>query len=148
MIRTVWLAAFCLASLGGLCASKVTASIYPSEESVPDQSQIQPVIGGSIVADTLTKADAAEVAPASETTGSLPLESNDVVAEKLQTPRSKHLSATNAHLKTVMLPKRRPKIRVAKSSSQDNTAIDSRSCAQGEGFSGFLKSLAGSPSCG
>ena len=84
MIRTIWLAAFCLAGLGGLCASKVTASIYPSEECAPEQVQVQPVLSDAIVQDTLTKGDKAEVteAPAADATSSLPIESNDVSAGK------------------------------------------------------------------
>ena len=148
MIRTIWLAAFCLAGLGGLCASKVTASIYPSEESVPDQSQIQPTVSDAIVVDTLTKADAAQVAPEAEATGSLPVESNDVVVEKPSTLRSKHLSVPNVHPKTVMLPRKRPKVRVAKNANQDNAAIDPKNCSQTDGLGGLLKTLAGSPHCG
>jgi hypothetical protein len=148
MIRTIWLAAFCLAGLGGLCASKVTASIYPSEDSVPDQSQIQPMVGDAIVVDTLTKADAAHVAPEAEATGSLPVESNDVVVEKPSTLRSKHLSVPNVHPKTVMLPRKRPKVRVAKNANPDNAAIDPKNCSQTDGLSGLLKTFAGSPHCG
>jgi hypothetical protein len=148
MIRTIWLAAFCLAGLGGLCASKVTASIYPFEECATGQSQSQSTVIDAIVADTLTKADTAEVAPAAEATGSLPIESNDVVAEKQTVPRSKHLSVPNAHLKTVMLPKKRPKIRVAKNANQDNISADPKNCSQPDGLGGLLKSLAGAPHCG
>ena len=148
MIRTIWLAAFCLACLGGLCASKVTASIYPSEESVPDQPQYQPVVSRAVVVDTLTKSDTAEVAPVAEATGSLPIESNDVIAEKSQAPRSKHLAVPNVHAKSVMLPKKRPKIRMAKNANQDNTAIDPKNCSQPDGLSGVLKALAGSSHCG
>jgi hypothetical protein len=153
MIRTIWLAAFCLAGLGGLCASKVTASIYPSEESVSDQSQTQTVVSNVvvsdvIVADTLTKTDTAEVAPEAEATGSLPVESNDVVADTHQASRSKHLSVSNARLKTVMLPRKRPKIRVARNAGQDDTATDPKNCSQTDGLGNFLKTLAGSPHCG
>jgi hypothetical protein len=146
MNRTIWLAAFCLAGLGGLCASKVTASIYPSEESPPDQTQPQPAVRDTIVSDTLTRSDKAEVIEpaAADTTSALPIESNDVSVGKLPAFRSKHPAASNLHPQTVMLPRKRPKIKLAKNGSQDTTAIDARNCSATDGLGGFLKSLAGS----
>jgi len=55
VIRTVWIAAFCLAGLGGLFATRVTASI--PEEIVRDPT----TVGTSLVRDTLTKADKLDV---------------------------------------------------------------------------------------
>ena len=154
MNRTIWLAAFCLAGLGGLCASKVTASIYPSEESTPDQTQIQLMVSDAIASDTLTKSDKAEVteAPAADATFSLPIESNDVSASKTPEHRAKHLASSNPHPKTVLLPRERPKsklqTKLAKNAKQDTAAIDSKNCPANDGLGGLLKSFAGSPHCG
>ncbi len=51
VIRTIWIAALCLAGLGGLFATRVTASI--SEEAVRDPD----TVGISQRRDTLTKGD-------------------------------------------------------------------------------------------
>src|ERR1700755_2142035 len=56
MIRTIWLAAVFLAVICGLCASKVTASISPPEDGVPDRTMV------SFATDTLTKSDRLEIA--------------------------------------------------------------------------------------
>jgi hypothetical protein len=150
MNRTIWLAAFCLAGLGGLCASKVTASIYPSDESTPDQTQIQLMVSDAIASDTLTKSDKAEVTetPAADATFSLPIESNDVSAAKAPERHSKHLASSNLHPKTVLLPRERPKTRLTKNTKQDTAAIDSKNCPANDGLGGLLKSFAGSPHCG
>jgi hypothetical protein len=150
MNRTIWLAAFCLAGLGGLCASKVTASIYPSDESAPDQTQIQLMVSDATASDTLTKSDKAEVteAPAADATFSLPIESNDVSAVKTPERRAKHPAVSNPHPKTVMLPRERPKTKLAKNAKQDTAALDSKNCPANDGLGGLLKSFAGSPHCG
>ena len=56
VIRTIWIAALCLAGLGGLFATRVTASI--SEEAVRDPD----TVGISQRRDTLTKGDRLDVA--------------------------------------------------------------------------------------
>jgi hypothetical protein len=151
MNRTIWLAAFCLAGLGGLCASKVTASIYPSEECAPDQTQVQQMVSDAITPDTLTRSDKAELteAPAVDSTFTLPIESNEVSAATPLPPRAKQpMAASKAHPKTVMLPRKRPKIKLAKNANPDTAAIDSKNCSQPDGLGGLLRSLAGSPHCG
>ena len=55
VIRTVWIAAFCLAGLGGLFATRVTASI--SEQAVRDLT----TVGISLPHDALAKADKLQV---------------------------------------------------------------------------------------
>jgi apolipoprotein N-acyltransferase len=57
MVRTVWIAAFCLAVLGGLFATRVTASMPSTEEAATDPTEIST----KLVQDTLTKADKLDV---------------------------------------------------------------------------------------
>jgi hypothetical protein len=118
MIRTIWLAAFCLAAICGLCASKVTASISPPEEGVPDRTMV------SFATDTLTQADrmdAVNLAAESKTIFSFALPPDPIVVLPGKSPtmsadaivrRKPDLSASRG---TVMLPRPRPKVRLTQS---------------------------------
>jgi hypothetical protein len=148
MIRTVWISAFCLAVLGGLFASRVTASMPSTEEAVLDPTEIS----AKLVQDTLTKSDRLDVSYRSvETVPALPMESIAVVLTK---PRpntnggSQHLSGPNANRVSVMLPKPRTRIRLAKNNNPAKTTPDSKTCQQPDGLSSILMSFTGSPRCG
>ena len=111
MIRTIWLAALFLAVICGLCASKVTASISPPEEGVPDRTMV------SFATDTLTKSDRLDVA-------SLPFEPEvtlalppDPIAVLLAQTASSAIRVHRplkqiAKRSAVMLPKPRPKVKL------------------------------------
>jgi hypothetical protein len=113
MIRTVWLAAFLLAGICGLCASKVTASISQPEESVPDRTMV------SFATDTLTKADrldAVNLPAEREATLALPpdpiaalLSKSRSVATDTRVRRPSNLNAK----RIVVLPRPRPKLRLS-----------------------------------
>jgi hypothetical protein len=119
MIRTIWLAALFLAVICGLCASKVTASISPPEEGVPDRTTL------SFVTDTLTKSDRLDIASlplGPEVTFALPPDPVALFSGGSQpTPpavrphrplkrvaKSKQLAKPGA----VVLPKPRPKVKL------------------------------------
>jgi hypothetical protein len=150
MIRTVWLAAFCLAGVGGLCASKVTASITAPQEGVPDQT----MVSTNIASDTLTRADRLDVTnlrPVAEATIALPRP--DPVAAlpiKLKTTSSGNLqrqSPPNANRRTATLPKPRPKVRLPKNSNSSNSAGDLKTCPQTEGLGSILMLFSGMLRC-
>jgi hypothetical protein len=119
MIRTIWLAALFLAVICGLCASKVTASISPPEDGVPDRTMV------SFATDTLTRSDRLDIASQpleAETTFALP---PDPVALFSRNPQPTPAAARPhpplkrvAKLKqltkrsAVMLPRPRPKVKL------------------------------------
>jgi hypothetical protein len=117
MIRTIWLAAFFLAAVCGLCASKVTASISQPEESIPDPTMV------SFATDTLTKADrldAVKLPAESEATLTSPPDPIAALLRKLSKSRSvvaetsvRRPSNLHASRRNVVLPRPRPKLRLS-----------------------------------
>src|ERR1700730_1636815 len=118
MIRTVWIAAFCLAGIGGLFASRVAASMAPTEETVLDP----PTVRAGIAQDTLTKADRLDLTylnPLVETAPVPPSKPFEILQTKpsAKSTSSRRLSNRNANRIAVMLPKPRPKPRLSKETS-------------------------------
>jgi hypothetical protein len=142
MIRTFWFAAFCVAGLGGVLATRVTASMATGE-SVLDPA----LLSVGLAPDTLSKADRLDVAyylpyaaPASaEIIPQLAAERVAVLAAK---------RGANANRKSVMLPRPRPKIRFAKNAHPPRPIVESKTCVQLEGLGGLLMAFAGTPRCG
>jgi len=143
-LRTVWIAAFCLALLGGLFATKVTASMAPTEEIGLDPT----AVSTTLVRDTLTQSDKLDVGyllPSADANRALPAKA----IELLQTGRSSRgLKGPHANRIAVMLPKPRPKIRLSKNNNPSKAAGDLKSCAQPDGLGGLLLSWSGSLRCG
>jgi hypothetical protein len=113
MIRTVWLAALFLAVICGLCASKVTASISPPEDGVPDQTMV------SFATDTLTKSDRLDIASLPlqpVATFTLPPDPVAIFSHGASTTSSTvrvHPPLKQiAKRSTVMLPRPRPKVKL------------------------------------
>jgi hypothetical protein len=170
VIRTFWFAAFCLAGLGGLLATRVTASMAFSGESILD-----PAVLGEALAqerptnqtptnqtlaidmptrDTLTKADRLDVAY-------LPVAMvmiAEAPAEPIAVPETKpdanagadlqRSAALHVHRSSVMLPRPRPKIRPAKISHAAKPVVEVKTCTPPEGLSVLLMALANQPRCG
>ena len=112
MIRTFWLAALFLAVICGLCASKVTASISPPEEGVPDRTMV------SFATDTLNRSDRLDVVDLPfepEVTLALPPDPIAILLANLPTASSTihvHRPLKQiARRSTVMLPRPRPKVK-------------------------------------
>jgi hypothetical protein len=130
MIRTVWIAAFCLAGIGGLFATKVTASIPPAKETAPASVDITASLGQ----DTLIKADKFEFTStvyAVETIPVVPARPTEVIQTKAKATADRgprRLSSPTANRIAVMLPKPRPRIKLA-SNSPAKVAVDSKSQA-------------------
>jgi hypothetical protein len=176
VIRTIWIAALCLAGLGGLFATRVTASI--SEEAVRDPD----TVGISQRRDTLTKGDrldvaylhrpiesmpvvpavpiAAEIQPAepfqfakltATATAESPVAPGQAAGPNANASASSNSSASSsARRSTVLLPKPRPRIRPAKNKKDvgvARAAVDPGTCHQQDGLSGLLISLSGAPRC-
>ena len=176
VIRTIWIAALCLAGLGGLFATRVTASI--SEEAVRDPD----TVGISQRRDTLTKGDrldvaylhrpiesmpvvpavpiAAEIQPAepfqfakltATATAESPVAPGQAAGPNASASASSNSSASSsARRSTVLLPKPRPRIRPAKNKKDvgvARAAVDPGTCHQQDGLSGLLISLSGAPRC-
>jgi hypothetical protein len=148
MIRTVWLTALCLAGVGGLCASKVTASITAPQEGVPDQT----MVSTNIASDTLTRADRLDVTnlrPVAEATIALPPpDSVAALPIKLKTTSSRNLQRqSRPNARTATLPKPRPKVQLPKNSNPSNSAGDLKTCPQTEGLGSILMLFSGMPRC-
>jgi hypothetical protein len=150
VIRTIWIAALCLAGLGGLFATRVTASI--SEGAARDPA----MVGTSFAQDTLTKADRLDLTylryPA-ENVPAAPTEpiAADIVPTKTTTSAktaSLRPPGLSAHRNAVVLPKPRPKIRPAKNARDvANASVDLKACHKQNGLRGMLISLSGAPRC-
>ena len=162
MIRTVWIAAFCLAGLGGTFATRVTASI--SKEAVPDPT----TAGTSLLQDRLCKADKLNVGYVRYPSERAPVENAPVantpavpaepVAAEIEPAKppatakagSSHAPDPVARRAAVVLPKPRPRIRPAKHAKNVGLAratVDPNTCHQQDGLGGMLISLSGSPRC-
>ena len=111
MIRTVWLAAFFLAGICGLCATKVTASISLPEEGIPDRTTV------SFVTDTLDQADRFDEPDA---TFALPPDPIIVLASKSLVSSGNLQRQTNPRVgrTAVLLPRPRPKVQLLQPSKE------------------------------
>jgi hypothetical protein len=170
MIRTFWFAAFCLAGLGGLLATRVTASMAFSGESILDPAVLgeglaqDPLTNQTLAIDmptrdTLTKADRLDVADllvAAAMVAEAPAQSIAVPETKPDANAGADLqrsAALHVHRTSVMLPRPRPKIRpakigLAKISHAAKPVVEVKTCAPPEGLSGLLMALANQPRCG
>jgi hypothetical protein len=146
LIRTVWFAAICLAGLGGLLAAKCTP-VASAEESVLDPTLVAVGLGD----DTLTKSDKLTVAYVlpSEIAPERPTESlrRQEPGENAKT-RSQPLAASHPSRRGVLLPKPRPKIKLAKVSHPPKPVVEVKTCSQPDGLGGLLLSFSGQPHCG
>jgi hypothetical protein len=145
MNRTVWLAAFCLAGLGGLYASQVTASI-----SRPDDVSTYPAtMTAGIGSDTLAVADKVDLTglrPATEVTLSEPAEpvfispvkTKGVLLQRYHSAKAKVIAA---------LPKPRPKLRTSRNDKPLKLAGDPRKCPETNGLVALITSLTGTSHC-
>jgi hypothetical protein len=151
VIRTVWIAAFCLACLGGLFATRVTASI--SEEAVRDPI----TIGTSFGQDTLTKSDKLDIRYLRDPIASAPVVPTEPIAAEIQptelpaSEKTASASAPNLVARRItVLPKPRPKIKPVKNIRDGGlakAAVDQNTCHQQDGLGGLLISLSGAPRC-
>jgi hypothetical protein len=144
LTRTVWIAAFCLALIGGLFATKVTASMVPGDEREPDPTTVSSILGQ----DTLTTSDkgaAAYVVPPANTNLVLPISSAAVLETRtfVVSRGSRRLTGRGA----VKLPRPRPTIRLSKKNDPAQNG-DVKGCTQPDGLGGLLLSLSGSLRCG
>ena len=150
MIRTIWIAALCLAGLGGLFATRVTASI--SEGAARDPA----TVGTSFAQDTLAKADRHDLTNLRHPAENVPAPPTEPIAAEI-VPTKPAMSAKTAsprppspsvHRNAVMLPKPRPKIRPARNAKDvAKASVDLKACHQQNGLGGTLISLSGAPRC-
>jgi hypothetical protein len=178
LIRTFWFAAVCLAALGGLLATRVTASMALTGEGVIDPAMLgeakdrlrdkfqdkledklqdkleDKLTKDALTKDTLTKADRLDIAyrqAAAVVIAEAPANSI-AVAEMMPGANAKPASqlplASAGRRTSVMLPKPRPKIRLARNIPLARPIAEPKTCAQPEGFGGILLSFAGPPHCG
>jgi hypothetical protein len=148
MIRTVWLAAFCLAGLGGLCASRVTASISPAETGVADLA----IVSTGVVPDTLTAADKVDLTglrPAAEATlaqPTVPIVIRPVTARTMIPSRGlRRQSSTKAKM-IAAFPRPRPKFRMSRN-GRTLKAGDQTKCAATNSLGALIMSLTGTSHC-
>jgi hypothetical protein len=150
LIRTVWVAAFGLAVIGGLFASRVTASMPSTEETVLDPA----TTGANLMQDTLTKADKLDLTNLNPLAEAIPGLSTKPIEVFQTKPRatvngsSQRLFNPGKNRVAVILPKPRPKIRLAKNNDAAKATADLKNCPQPDGLGGLLMAFAGSPRCG
>jgi hypothetical protein len=148
MIRTVWLAAFCLAGLGGLYASRVTASISPPETGAADPA----TISSRVVPDTLTAADKLDLTglrPTAEATLARPTAPIVVRPVKVRTMIPSHGQQRQTCAKAKMIaaiPRPRPKFRISRNGKTPK-AGDQAKCATANSLGALIMSLTGAPHC-
>jgi hypothetical protein len=136
LIRTVWIAAFCLAVVGGLFATKVTASMASTEETLLDPT----TVSAGLVQDTLTKSDKldlTDLGASVETIPVVPTKSIEVPGTKpgaRASGSSRRLSDPNANRIGATRPKHRPKIRLSKNNNPAKAAGDLKNCTQSDGL--------------
>lgn len=149
MIRTVWLAAFFLAGLGGLYASRVTASISPSETGVADPA----IISTGVVPDTLTAADKVDLAglrPAAEVTlahPTVPIVIRPIKARTMIPWRSRQRGTGVKTKMIAALPRPRPKFRISRNRTTPR-AGDQKKCMATNSLDALIVSLTGTSHCG
>lgn len=149
MIRTVWLAAFCLAGLGGLYASKVTASISSSQNGIAD-----PVtVSAGAVPDTLTAADRVDLtglrptAEAALAMPTVPVVIHQVKARRMIPPRGLQRRAGTKVRVIAVLPRPRPKFRMSRNGKAPKLAGDQTKCAATNSLGALIMSLTGTSHC-
>jgi len=150
VIRTIWIAALCLAGLGGLFATRVTASI--SEGAARDPA----TAGTSFAQDALTKADRLDLTYLRYPAENIPVPPSEPIAAEIVPTKpampakigNPHPPGRSAQRNFVVLPKPRPKIRPAKHAKDvAKASVDLKACHQQDGFGGMLISLSGAPRC-
>jgi hypothetical protein len=143
MNRTIWLAAFCLAGLGGLCASQVTASISRPDEGNTNPSIMTAGIGSDILA-VADKVDLTGFRPAAEVTLAEPAAPVLISPVKTKGVALHH----NAKAKVIAaLPKPRPKSRISRNDKPPRLAGDPRKCPETNGLVALITSLTGTSHC-
>jgi hypothetical protein len=137
-----------------LLAAKLTSSTAAAEESVMDPT----MLGLGRADDTPTKADRLEVAyllpsarmSSAATNPGLPTESiavSQVMPRADTETASQPRRASRITRETVMLPRPRPKIRLAKNSRPAKPIVDVKTCSHPDGLGAILMSFAGSAPC-
>jgi hypothetical protein len=150
LIRTVWIAAFGLAVIGGLFASRVTASMPSTDETVRDPA----TTGTDLMQDTLTKADKLDLTNLNPLAEAIPGLSTKPIEVFQTKPRatvngsSHRLFNPGKNRVAVTIPKPRPKIRLARNNDAAKAAADLKNCSQSDGLGGLLMAFAGSLRCG
>jgi hypothetical protein len=169
MVRTFWFAAFCLAGLGGLLATRVTASMaFPGEgvldpvmlgEGLAQYPQTQVPQNETLTRDALTKADRLDVAYPPVAVAMMveaPAQSagaSDAKPDAGAMSGLQRSAALHVHRTGVMLPRPRPKIRPAKTSAAKishlaKSVAEAKTCSPPEGLNVLLMALANQPRCG
>jgi hypothetical protein len=149
MIRTVWLAAFCLAGLGGLYASKVAASISSSEGGTAAPA----IISAGVVPDTLTSADKLDLTnlrPTAEVTLAqppVPAIMRLGRARRMIPLRSLQRQAGTKTKVIAPLPKSRPKFRLSRNGKAPKLAAKQMKCAETNGLGRLIILLTGTTHC-
>jgi hypothetical protein len=150
MIRTVWLAAFGLACIGGLYAGKVTASISPSDGDVADPA----IISSGVVPDTLTAADKIDLtglrptAEAALATPTIPIVIRPVKTRPTIRSRGLQRQAKTKAKVTAAIPKPRPKLRISRNEKVSKLAGDQTKCAGVNSLGALIMSLTATSHCG
>jgi hypothetical protein len=138
VIRTVWFAAFCLAGLGGVFATTVTASMSPTEPQVSAAA----VHDDSGSVDTLATVDRDGIAYRQPLAARAP----DLVTASIAPG-----SGASASPKRLAHSKARPRVKVAKTGTAAGAAraaVASRGCVASENANGRALAFAAAPPCG
>jgi hypothetical protein len=141
--------------------------IVTSESKTADRPKIQDrLTNDTFTRDTLTKGDRLDIAylpalpeviptvimpePPAESVaaaGPTPDEGAKEIAEQSAKPSSPRSSAPRVHRTIVMLPRPRPRIRLAKTGQPADPAVEKVTCFQPDSLSSILLAFSGQPRC-
>jgi hypothetical protein len=156
VIRTVWLAVFCLIGLAAMVGIKA-GSPTPAPNAGASAEQTTIATGSSH--DTLTKADKLEITYVRVPIAAEPVMPATPVSDEispqppsLTVPKiaSRHWHDHNVKKLAAVSPDRRIKIQQPKNGKNVDRAkatVDLRPCRRPEGFAGLLRALNLSPGC-
>jgi hypothetical protein len=146
MIRTVWLAAFCLAGLGGLCASKVTASISPAADVDPMM-----MTAAAAAPDTLDVTDRLDLSgsrPTAEVSLVQPAEAVSIRTTETSFPSHRMLRHRRAKPKGIAsLQRPRARLRLSANNKLPRLSGDSKKCPGTSGLTALINLLTNSSHC-
>lgn len=165
VIRTAWLAVFCLSGLGAMAAINAgTSKPPPAEEASPGQTSVGKTSSQDTLTssqDTLTKADRLEIAYVRDAVAAEPAmpvaKAPNVTPPQAPVPTappkivSRHWQHDpNAKKSAAVPPGRRIKDqepKKSKNADRGKATVDLRACRRPEGFAGLLRALNLSPGC-
>jgi hypothetical protein len=154
MIRTVWLAALCLAGVIALAATSAgTSAPPPTVEDSPERTTVLETFSR----DTLTKADKLEIAYVRDPVAAEPIvpvtiASAEILPQRPGPTATQKIVSPRPHAKKPATASSERRIKIgepkkSKSVERGKATADLRPCRRPEGIAGLLRVFSLSPKC-